>query len=83
MQCGQCGEEGCGSIPNYDGTNCCINGVLNNRDDCTVTGSAPCVIDAAGGEEPGAAAAAAVVVTSTRVLPLSSAARLRSSFLVT
>ncbi|CAN0334243.1 unnamed protein product, partial [Hapterophycus canaliculatus] len=42
--CGQCGGEGCGSVQGLDNTNCCINGVLNARQDCTVAGEAPCVI---------------------------------------
>lgn len=44
-QCGQCGEEGCGSIEGFDNTNCCVNGVLDNQPPCSEIGSAPCVID--------------------------------------
>ncbi|CAN0431092.1 unnamed protein product, partial [Ectocarpus sp. 12 AP-2014] len=48
-ECGQCGGEGCGSVPGLDNTNCCINGVLNNQELCSVAGSAPCVIDSGDG----------------------------------
>ena len=49
--CGQCGGAGCGAVgrdEGLDNTDCCINGVLNNQELCSVTGTAPCVID--GGE---------------------------------
>lgn len=50
-QCGQCGEEGCGSIEGFDNTNCCVNGVLDNQPLCSEIGSAPCVIDDGDGGE--------------------------------
>lgn len=49
--CMQCGEEGCGRSGAAEGlhsTDCCINGVLNNQDLCSVKGEAPCILD---GEE--------------------------------
>ncbi|CAN0044702.1 unnamed protein product, partial [Ectocarpus sp. 8 AP-2014] len=49
FECGQCGGEGCGSVPGLDNTHCCINGVLNNQELCSVAGAAPCVIDSGDG----------------------------------
>ncbi|CAN0186204.1 unnamed protein product, partial [Scytosiphon promiscuus] len=46
--CTQCGGTGCGSVGAGEGlgnTDCCINGVLNNQDFCSVTNAAPCVVD--------------------------------------
>ncbi|CAN0202138.1 unnamed protein product, partial [Hapterophycus canaliculatus] len=42
LDCGLCGGDGCG----IGGRNkeCCINGVLNNQEDCSDTYSAPCKI---------------------------------------
>ncbi|CAM9644958.1 unnamed protein product, partial [Hapterophycus canaliculatus] len=42
LSCGLCGGDGCGT----DGRNreCCINGVLDNQEDCSMTNAAPCEI---------------------------------------
>ena len=43
----QCGDVGCaksGKANGLDNTDCCINGVLNNQPDCSVSGEAPCVV---------------------------------------
>ncbi|CAM9818929.1 unnamed protein product [Scytosiphon promiscuus] len=46
-ECTQCGGAGCataGAAAGLGNTDCCINGVLNNQDSCSVTGTAPCVL---------------------------------------
>ena len=46
--CTGCGGLGCGRIGAAQGLgnkDCCINGVLNNRDLCSVSSEAPCVVD--------------------------------------
>ena len=53
LQCTKCGGASCGSVgasAGLDNTDCCVNGVLNNQDLCSVTGAAPCVVDDDGGE---------------------------------
>ncbi|CAN0316670.1 unnamed protein product [Hapterophycus canaliculatus] len=42
LDCGFCGGESCGAGGRSQ--ECCINGVLNNQDDCSVTNAAPCVV---------------------------------------
>ncbi len=46
--CTKCGGSECGTIGaslGLDSTACCVNGVLENRELCSIAGTAPCVID--------------------------------------
>ena len=47
LGCGACGGIGCGSFPGGN-TQCCANGILNNQQDCSVSGAAPCSITGGG-----------------------------------
>ena len=42
----QCGGLDCNKSgrPTYSNKDCCINGVLNNKPDCSVSNAAPCII---------------------------------------
>lgn len=46
--CGQCGGEGCGSIPGLSNTDCCSATIEATGSLCSVTGSAPCIVDPPG-----------------------------------
>ena len=51
LECTKCGGTGCGTVgaaAGLDSTACCVNGVLNNQELCSVAGEAPCEVD--GGE---------------------------------
>ncbi len=51
LGCTACGGLGCskvGAAAGFDNTACCINGVLNNQPDCSVSGAAPCRVDSDG-----------------------------------
>ena len=48
LGCTKCGGTRCGSVgrdAGLDNTDCCINGVLDNQEMCSVSREAPCVID--------------------------------------
>ena len=46
LECNQCGGVGCGSNGErgFGNKECCINGILNNQQNCSVSGAAPCII---------------------------------------
>lgn len=47
-RCLQCGGTGCGDAPGLSADDCCSSDIEFNGQLCSVTGSAPCVLDAPG-----------------------------------